>query len=235
MTRRLLPIVGLMTVLAAGAATAADVSALRTMPVVSSSYNWTGCYVGINAGGVADRNNLVARWADGGLFGGQGGCNYQIDHIVVGLELEGMWSGASATLTAATFGGPGATVTTFKNEWDADLAFRFGLAYDRFVIYEKIGVLWGDNQFNTVFPSGGGAISQAGSVTTPGLMWGFGVEYGLLPKWTVKIESDFAYLAGKDMNLSCVAVAPASCIGQNSIVSTNAWTALYRIGLNYRL
>ena len=90
MTRRLAPIVGLMIVLAAGAATAADVSALRTVPVVASSYNWTGCYVGINAGGIAYRNNLVGRWADGGLFG-QGGCNYQIDHIVVGLELEGMW------------------------------------------------------------------------------------------------------------------------------------------------
>jgi outer membrane immunogenic protein len=101
MTQRLLPIVGLMTVLAAGPATAADVSALRTMPVVSSSYNWTGCYVGINAGGIGYRNNLVSGWADGGMFGGQGGCNYQIDHIVVGLELEGMWSGASATLTTA--------------------------------------------------------------------------------------------------------------------------------------
>jgi hypothetical protein len=103
---------------------------------------------------------------------------------VVGLELEGMWSGASATLTtAAPIGGPRATVATFKNEWDADLAFRFGLAYDRFYIYEKIGVLWGDNKFTNVAPQfGGGAIVLSGSVTTPGLMWGFGLEYGLMDR-----------------------------------------------------
>jgi outer membrane immunogenic protein len=129
MTRRLLPIAGVLTVLAAGSATAADVSALRTMAVAPSSYNWTGCYLGIQGGGIAYRNNLAGTWADGGLFGGQDGCNYQIDHFVVGLELEDAWSGSDATLTAATVGGIGPTVTTFKNEWDAAVAARFGLAY----------------------------------------------------------------------------------------------------------
>jgi outer membrane immunogenic protein len=207
-------------------------------------YNWTGCYLGLQAGGIAYRNSLVNTWTDGALLGGQIGCNYQIDHLVVGVEGEDAWSSADSTLTAAFFPFPGATapttVTTFKNEWDAALAVRGGLAYDRFFVYAKIGAIWSDNHFSTTTTAAApvgvppGIFTLAGSVTSPGLLWGFGLEYGLMPKWTVKWETDFAQLAATDMNFSCVAVAPSACPGNASVLSTNSFAVLSKIGINYR-
>lgn len=229
----------------AGPAMAADMTAFRAPPFAPASvYNWTGCYLGLQAGGVAYRNSLVNTWADGALLGGQIGCNYQIEHLVVGVEGEDAWSSADSTLTAAAFPFPGFTggsaVATFKNEWDAALSVRGGLAYDRFFVYSKIGVIWSDNHFSSVTTAAApigvppGVLTTAGSVTSPGLLWGFGLEYGLMPKWTVKWETDFAQLAATDMNFSCVAVAPSGCGGTVNILSINSFAVLSKIGINYR-
>jgi outer membrane immunogenic protein len=234
MKRAFLSTVGLVTLLVAGSAMAADISAFRAATAAAPVYNWTGCYIGAHAGGIAYRSSTVNTWTDGGLIGGQLGCNYQIDHLVVGVEGEGAWSSADSTLTAATFGAP-ASVLRFKNEWDADIGVRFGLAYDRFLIYQKIGAMWSDNQFTGFIPGfGAGAVNLSGSVTSPGLFWGFGLEYGLTQKWTAKVETDFAHLAATDMNFSCAATPPSVCTGQTRIASINSFAVLTKLGLNYR-
>jgi outer membrane immunogenic protein len=234
MKRAFLSTIGLVTLLVAGSAMAADISAFRAASAAAPVYNWTGCYIGAHAGGIAYRSSTVNTWTDGGLIGGQLGCNYQIDHLVVGVEGEGAWSSADSTLTAATFGGAAGTAR-FKNEWDADIGVRFGLAYDRFLIYQKIGAMWSDNQFTGFIPGfGAGAVNLSGSVTSPGLFWGFGLEYGLTQKWTAKVETDFAHLAATDMNFSCAATPPSVCTGQTRIASINSFAVLTKLGLNYR-
>jgi outer membrane immunogenic protein len=242
---------GAAIALSAGAAVAADVSApFKVAPVaVAPFYSWTGCYAGIHGGGAAIRDSLASTWSDGGLFGGQVGCNYQIDHLVIGVEGEGTWSGVSSTQTLQLFTpGVPATVTTFRNQWQADVAVRFGIAYDRFFFYQKIGVIWGDDQFATSNNAFLGANAISGQVTVPGLLWGLGFEYGLTPQWTAKVETDFAYFAATDMNVSCTSSAAAPACGGlggglgggpvqatgNGIFSTNAVAVITKLGLNYR-
>jgi outer membrane immunogenic protein len=227
--RSILASAAVVAVLATGSAMAADMSVpFKAAPVmVAPTYNWTGCYLGIHGGGAAFRDNgagiASGTWSDGGLFGGQVGCNYQIDHLVVGVEGEGAWSGVDST---QNFGVPGALVTsTFKNDWDADVAVRFGLAYDRFFIYEKIGVMWGENKYTVSAPG----TFVSGSATLPGLFWGLGLEYGLTAQWTAKIETDFVHFAANDLTLTCSGV----CAG-TAVTSTNAWAVITKIGLNYR-
>jgi outer membrane immunogenic protein len=216
MKRVMLTGVAIATLLAAGSAMAADMSVpFKAAPMAAVPvYNWTGCYIGIHGGGAAIRENQTSTWSDGGLFGGQLGCNYQIDHLVIGIEGEGAWSGVSSSQ-----GGNGGPATTFKNAWDADVAMRFGLAYDRFFVYEKIGASWSDHQFNL-----GGTT---GRVTVPGLLWGFGLEYGLTPQWTAKIETDFIFNAATDATMTTVGATTFT-------TSVNSTAVLAKVGLNYR-
>lgn len=218
-------------VLMAGAAMAADMSVpFKAAPIAAPYYSWTGCYLGIHGGGMAIRDALGGTFSDGGIFGGQVGCNYQIDHLVVGFEGEGLWSGVSSTQTAQAFGAPAAATITFKNQWDADIAMRFGIAYDRFFFYGKTGVIWGDHHFNTVNTAGVGTATS-GSETLPGFLFGLGLEYGITPQWTAKWETDFAFFNATNVNVTCAGVP---CAGPAGVISENSVAVISKVGLNYR-
>src|SRR4051812_16914038 len=89
-----------------GSASAADM-AVKARPVVVPLYNWTGCYIGVSAGGkgigTRDVVYLPAAVGPAGAFpgavldlgrgesetwiaGGQVGCNYQSGRFVFGVE-----------------------------------------------------------------------------------------------------------------------------------------------------
>jgi outer membrane immunogenic protein len=151
--------------------------------------------------------------------------------LVIGVEGEGAWSGVSSTQDFSAFGG-GNSSTTFKNNWDADVAARFGLAYDRFFLYEKIGIAWGDHQFTNTTPGAFGT-TIAGGATLPGLLVGTGLEYGLTPQWTAKVEVDAIFFNATDVNQTC---SPAvNCGGvTNTTTSWNSTAIIGKMGVNYR-
>ena len=78
----------------------------------------------------------------------------------------------------------------------------------------------------------------SGSETLPGLFWGLGLEYGLTPQWTAKVETDFVYFGATNVNLSCSSTtAIAGCAGLPSgsgIISENSIAVITKMGLNYR-
>ena len=229
------------TALTAGAAMAADMSVpFKVGPVAAPLYNWTGCYLGIQGAGAAFRDNLAGVTSDGGMFGGQVGCNYQIDHLVVGVEGEGFWSGVDSSQHTVGFNAGGvSTLTTFKNEWDADIAVRMGVAYDRFLIYGKVGAIWGDHRFANSGSAPAGAFAASGTATLPGIFWGIGLEYGFAPQWTAKIETDFVFFQATDMTQTCTATpgAVGACGGAaatTGIFSESSVAVITKIGVNYR-
>jgi outer membrane immunogenic protein len=74
--------------------------------MVDPGYNWTGFYVGLNGGYSWGKANTTlfpgapllafpaGRNADGGVFGGQIGYNWQVDpKWVLGVEADGQWTG----------------------------------------------------------------------------------------------------------------------------------------------
>src|SRR4051812_49846387 len=92
-------------------------------PLVAPAFNWTGCYIGIHGGGGATRSDFTdsfvvrkgdsgsTSWGNGGLAGGQIGCNYQTGVLVFGVEGEGYWSGMKATREFSTQISEGFTLT----------------------------------------------------------------------------------------------------------------------------
>jgi outer membrane immunogenic protein len=113
--------------LCASAASAADMAVkARPAPLPVPVFSWTGCYIGVNGGGIwSDSNRHVQPTGQylvdpfyttrpellayvtqdyrvdksGGTAGGQIGCNYQSGAWVFGIEGDAEWTGISDTFS----------------------------------------------------------------------------------------------------------------------------------------
>jgi outer membrane immunogenic protein len=239
MKRSLVIVAALM--FAAPAAQAADMALKAPLPP-APAYSWTGCYLGVHAGGGAMNATFVDEWGGGGVAGGQIGCNYQIEHLVVGIEGEGYWSSLKSTYTDIFPPGSDNENDSARNKWDFDVALRAGFAWDRTLVYGKAGVAWGRFAFNEGFTEPCGflgpglcSINETGSTTLPGLLLGFGGEYAFAsaPNWSVKLEYNFI-----DYFARAVPFNELSTFTQATpfveTFSTSATKQIVKVGLNYK-
>jgi len=151
-------------------------------------YNWTGFYVGGHVGlGVDGGDN-----GDSGFIGGgQAGFNYQVNQWVFGVE--GTFSGTSIKdSVSATFFVPGGGFGTAHAEasldWVSTFAARFGWAYDRWLVYGKLGGAWAHVSADATASFAGLTAGVSTDRTASGWMLGLGTEYALRDNWTAKFE-----------------------------------------------
>lgn len=202
------------------AASAADIRRTAPAPAykappVYASYNWSGLYIGGHLGYAWSGEDATftgtgfsgALDPSGFLAGGQIGVNWQVGSWVLGVEGDWSWTNANGTGTV------GATPVTSDHNWYATAAGRLGFAWDRWMIYGKGGAAWMDADYST-------AAGTAGS-TRGGWMLGAGVEYGVTPNWSAKLE--YNYL---DLGTDNLVLPPATS------VDTNVHTL--KAGINYR-
>ena len=183
----------------AGSAFAADMAVKAPPRPVTPVLSWTGCYLGIEGGGAWGREPVVATTpavagdpvanprANGGLFGGTIGCNYQVNNIVIGVENDLSWQHLSGTANDLP---PFAVAFThgFSSTWLDTLRGRAGVVVDKALLY-----ITGGAAFSKITDTATGipatvprSISQGSSVT--GWTIGGGIEYMLAPQWSVKAE-----------------------------------------------
>ena len=154
------------------------------VPVEAAVFSWTGCYAGLHAGAVSNSaqfsglNTAVTNRAQVGV---QAGCNYQFEHLVIGAEgqlNEGFWSGQRAG---------------FRE----DIALRGGYAFDRALVFGKVGAGFVNNGFGVRFP----ALNLVERTTQErvGLLLGGGVEYAIDRHWSVKGEVDYINYGNRDV------------------------------------
>ena len=169
-------------------------------PVVTPAYNWTGFYVGGNLGGVWSDGSVTDSLTGislgtnrtGWLGGFQAGANYQFGrNWVVGIE--GTWDWTSLDATTGLVPVPG-TATFLQGsantDWVATLAGRVGFAANNWLFYAKGGGGWVQNSASLMLQSAGGVLLAAANAsnTNSGWLLGGGIEYGITPNWTVKVE-----------------------------------------------
>jgi outer membrane immunogenic protein len=219
-------------VVAWGSANAADLGqpVYKAPPPPAPVYSWTGCYLGVQGGG----GTMSDTWADqtgaGALAGGQVGCNYQIDHIVLGVEGEGWWSGFKDNDKG--FEGVDSGTDTTTNRWDFDVALRAGFAWDRALIYGKVGAAWGRFEFNETFLDPPDSGTDSGRVTLPGLLLGVGGEYAFSPNWSARLEYEFIdFIAQSTDFTGTETFFPL----EQFIESQSARKQIVKIGLNYKV
>jgi outer membrane immunogenic protein len=190
-------------------------------------YDWTGVYVGANAGyGSATINDTItsggastssSQQLSGFLGGGQIGANYQYGHTVFGVEIDAdaaSQSTSSDTLTAS--------MSSF-----ATARVRLGFAYDRIHYYLTGG--GGYVQFSssatTTSPATGTAVSTTGSSWRTAWVAGAGSEHAITPNVILRFE--FLYLQLLDNSQNSASVIPATS-------SETVYNLIGRVGLNYK-
>jgi outer membrane immunogenic protein len=203
-----------------GTAQSADLAApmYKAPPMAAPVFSWTGCYIGISGGAVGATSSF-STWGAGGLVGGQLGCNYQMQHFVVGVEGEGAWLDLNAE-TQTAFGGGAPTITNTKSKWDADVAARFGLAFDNFLVYTKVGAIWINDSYSTTAPF---AVPVTGSATLPGALLGVGSEYAITNQWIARAELNLAFMNSQ----------PVTFTG-GTLASENQIAVIGKLGISYK-
>jgi outer membrane immunogenic protein len=244
--------------LMASTAIAADLPSRTRAPApmpMAPMFTWTGFYVGVNAGGVWSEaksrqignpalvNAFVATNApltttntiNGFTGGGQIGYNQQVGNIVVGLETDLNWVGASKRNTfigTGALAGLGVT-SRDKVEYIGTLRGRLGYAADRFLIYVTGGLAYGNPNSSAALVLGPNFwTGSTGSGARAGWTVGGGIEYALTNNWTIKGEYLYYDLGRK--TLTTVPNAAALATGLNSVERISNTGSLARVGVNYK-
>ena len=199
-------VVALLTTSLAARAADLPMQAYKSPPVVAAVYNWTGIYVGVNAGyGVGKQDPLGLFSNDfnrfdytlsGGVIGGTFGAQIQSGHVVLGLEGDINWvdmsgSGSGSVVKLGVLQGT-ATISSKVSGFDT-LRARVGYAYDNWLFYGTAGVALTND--TSSFTQTVGFVCNNGVVPCTsksdwhaGVAAGAGIEYGFTPNLSAKIE-----------------------------------------------
>jgi outer membrane immunogenic protein len=203
--------------------------------VAEPPFTWTGCYIGVNVGGDWARNKYTtnadffgiagldagSHTASGVIGGGQLGCNYQMNALVIGIE--GMFDGAGLNGSHNTLFG--LVTISSKNDWLANVTARVGYAWDRSLLYVKGGGAWMDE---TQTFTGLGLSTTGGSTTRSGWLVGAGYEYAFNRNWSAKLEWNYMDFGSKAISACLLGVCgPAG-------VSDKETANAVLLGANYR-
>jgi outer membrane immunogenic protein len=226
--------------------------------VPSTVYNWTGFYVGLNAGGAWGRDDIGSTTFLNGGFpvdnaavtaatsprlspagftgGGQIGYNYQAGSLVLGAEADFGYMGLRKnTSTVFPFPSTPGAFFTVNNAMSTDWLFtargRIGLAANNWLFYTTGGLAVTNERFAQTNAFLAPFVSTDSiSTTRAGWTIGAGIEYGMTPNWTVKGEYLYADF-GKVSTSNGVLTPPwGSVIGNSARLTTN----IARIGVNYK-
>jgi outer membrane immunogenic protein len=212
------------SLIAAVSAQAADLPMKPTYkapPIMSPVpvYNWTGIYFGINGGGgwgKQDPLNLISDRFDGrtldfsgGVFGGTAGAQIQTGHVVIGFETDLDWTGLKGSDTyIPTIGGvpvvPDAISASTSIDWEATARARVGYAEQNWLFYATGGLALLGTKSSFTPPLGYTCadfqINCSGNKKQVGAALGAGVEYGLTPNVSAKLE--YLYITGASIDVS---------------------------------
>jgi outer membrane immunogenic protein len=225
----------------AAAAAGADIAPMYTKaPLAPAYYNWTGCYAGIQAGygwgkskfsdpsgtAFAPPGQSVTETPQGGLIGGQAGCDYQFaGRWVAGIEIADAYADIRR-------GGLTDPFFDSKSEFDArtnnlgSVTGRVGYGWDRVLLYGKGGAAWSHNIYDVNKAFGAVITDFSGSDTRFGWTAGAGIEWAFAGNWSAKVEYNHYDMGSATLNLVGGGATLPTTIKQTFDTAT--------IGVNYR-
>ncbi|HEX5210979.1 MAG TPA: outer membrane beta-barrel protein [Pseudolabrys sp.] len=208
--------------------------AFAATPVV---YNWTGCYVGANAGGGWSRtgvsngaggfivsvtspsDQVIDTNPSGFIGGGQVGCNYQfMPAFVVGLQGDLDAAGLRGS-AVSPFTSPQSLIDV-KANWLASVTGRAGYAWDRWLVYAKGGGAWIGDKYNVTY-----GTTWTGSETRSGWTLGGGVEWAFANNWSALFEYDYYDFGAHDVTVTNA--------GSTTLINVKQNVSVVKFGLNF--
>lgn len=200
---------GLLSV--AGLTTAASAADLST-PVYTKAvappvmtYNWTGCHIGGNLGGVISQDTTIGTSgvpldfsSAGFVGGGQVGCDYQFaSGWVAGAEGRAAWTSLQNTHAASVVSFiTGARVPsqfTVRNDYLASATARLGHTFsDHWLLFVRGGAAWTNEKVDDAFVNFVGIPSDPrGTLARTGWTAGAGVEWAFASHWSASLEYNY--------------------------------------------
>ena len=228
-------------------ARAADLSThsyLKAPPIVSTIYDWSGLYFGVNAGGGSGRecwtllndqdgapvgspNHQGCHNATGATVGGQLGYRWQAANWVFGVEGQGNWADFSGSNRSSNVAAPFDTDTN-RSRIDSFglITGQVGYAWSNVLTYVKGGAAVVGNNFDRL--AANGALNSSATDTRWGGTVGAGLEIGLAPNWSVGVEYNHVFLSDKSTSFT----TPTGSFDGADRVRQNLDVGLVRV--NYR-
>jgi outer membrane immunogenic protein len=221
MKKIVLGVIGLFALAAPAIAADLPPAPVYKTPVMTPAYyDWSGFYVGLNAGGGTSRNcwtnnsvfaiptvppvNEGCHNATGGLAGGQIGFRWQSGQWVFGVEGQGDWAsfkGNNPSIPVAAL--LGVPLLTNQTRIDALGLFtgQVGYAWDAVLFYVKGGGALTFDRYNGLI-TGTGTFIDAANETRWGGTVGAGIEFGFAPNWSVAAEYDHLFMGSRNVSFS---------------------------------
>jgi outer membrane immunogenic protein len=214
-------------------------------PVVAAVDNWAGFYIGAHLGrGWADNRFFeVAAGSDAASFtatdilgGGQVGFNWQSGPWILGVEADGILSHLRRGVTflrrpIAVVGGCGCACDGgggcgggARVEQLGLLSGRAGYARDNWLVYVKGGVALAHDKYVFNAP---GIINVITDDTRVGWTVSSGLEWGLTPNCSVKVEYNYVDLGTKRVTFAAVG-------SPTFVFDLDQQVQIVKFGINYR-
>jgi outer membrane immunogenic protein len=220
---------GAMVVSASAADMAARPYTKAPPPAVAAVYDWSGFYIGGNAGYGTTRNcwNFVSfagapftadqgcHDSDGIVAGGQVGYRWQSNAFVFGLEAQGNWAdldGSRVSSPAFVFA-PGDLTINSRLRAFGLFTGQIGYAWNNVLLYVKGGAAVVDNRYFHTFTANNFLINSTDDTRWGGTV-GVGMEFGFAPNWSFGVEYNHIFL---ERDTLAFAAAPGGVATRNSI------------------
>lgn len=175
----------------------------------------------------------------GGVVGGQAGYNWSRCNALFGIELDGSWTSAEASMRVVNTPGIGTNViadVTSRLHGIGTARGRAGVVVDNLLLYLTGGIAvartettWTSNFLGIVIPPE--ALSS--NTWRYGWVGGFGAEWALTDRLSVRSEALYIDLVDRNYTLDSPILSPV--VGQqfNFKNSDSIWSA--RVGMSYKL
>jgi outer membrane immunogenic protein len=221
MKKFLLGAVGLIALSAPALAADLPPAPVYKTPVMTPAYyDWSGFYVGLNAGGGSSHNcwtnnavfatptvpavNEGCHNATGGTAGGQIGFRWQSGAWVFGFEGQGNWAdfkGSNTSIPVAALLGFPALTNQTKIDAFGLFTGQVGYAWDNVLFYVKGGGALTDDRYTGLI-TGTNAVVDGARETRWGGAVGAGIEFGFAPNWSVAAEYDHLFMGSRDLRFT---------------------------------
>jgi outer membrane immunogenic protein len=214
------------------------------MAPVAPVYSWSGFYIGGHLGGTWGEKNseivsapgfftpgtLVTAKPSGFIGGGQTGVNWQRGTWVLGAEFDWSSTNANDTVLVPTLIPGVSGRSTDDSNWFATATGRLGYAMNNILIYAKGGAAWMDVNYTIAAVTAAGGVVLVGptSISDRRAGWtvGGGIEFGITPSWSAKIEYNYLDFGHKLYTFT----APGATLTSNAENPMQ----LIKGGINYR-
>jgi outer membrane immunogenic protein len=254
MKKFLLGMAGLVALGMSAPASAADLAARpytkAPPPMAAPYYDWSGFYIGANAGGgwsrkcwdVTNFRTLAppvalegCHDASGAVAGGQIGYRWQSAGWVFGLEAQGDWADLK-----------GSNVSLFIPNWTNNskveaiglFTGQVGYAWNNVLWYVKGGAAVTDDKYRgTVTTTLPGALFDSARDTRWGGVVGTGLEFRFAPNWSLAVEYDHLFMGNRDVTFTSTGVLAPGVIPVGGVFRTDSIRQdvdMVTVRVNYR-